>query len=83
MERLSTTDNQVLCAPKVGAEVVHDFVEPAYNSFVPKQQCGATKGRGTDLATHVLRLLQDFAIMHNMSIALFFDDIVDRIFDPA
>ena len=57
---------------KGGAEVVHGFVELAYTSFVPKQRCGATEGRGTDLATHVLRLLQDHARLHKMSLALFF-----------
>eukprot|EP00973_Karenia_brevis_P092820 12414275-Karenia_brevis.AAC.1 len=48
--------------------------------FIPEVQCGATAGKGTDMATHTLRLLQDYAKLHNKSLAILFVDLT-KAFD--
>ena len=48
--------------------------------MVPPTQCGATRGKGTDLANHLLRSVQDYARMHNKSLAILFVDL-SKAFD--
>ena len=65
---------------KVGAAVINDGIDGPYHAAVPPNQCGATRGKGTDLATHLLRSVQDYAKMHYKSLAIVFVDL-SKAFD--
>ena len=54
--------------------MIKDKVDPLYEKFVPATQFGATRGRGTDFATHMVVGFAELARMRNWSFfALFLD----------
>ena len=57
-------------------------VNPFYNASIPQTQCGATEGKGTDLACHVLRSAFDYARIKGLSVASVFVDL-SKAFDYA
>ena len=65
---------------KAATDILDQDVAPAYDKYVPKEQCGASADRGSDLASHVVRTALDFAKHHSRSIAALFLDIT-KAFD--
>eukprot|EP00973_Karenia_brevis_P041248 5707776-Karenia_brevis.AAC.1 len=65
---------------KAATYVLDEYVEPYYYTCIPPEQCGAAAGRGTDLATHVIRSAIDYATLCNLSIAILFIDL-SKAFD--
>ena len=65
---------------KTAAEILSDKVDDRYHAHVPAQQCGATKGKGTDFPNHLLRMVQDYAKAAKKSCALVFVDLT-KAFD--
>ena len=63
-------------------EIVDWFVDPYYCSATPPNQCGAALGKGTDLASHCVRLALDVAKIKGLSIAIIFVDL-SKAFDHA
>eukprot|EP00973_Karenia_brevis_P036315 5008051-Karenia_brevis.AAC.1 len=65
---------------KAVTAVLDEYVDPYYYACIPMEQCGAAAGRGTDLATHVIRSAIDYACMLGLSIAILFIDLT-KAFD--
>ena len=74
--RLLISDHMSKCV----TSILDDYVEPLYYKYIPVEQCGAARGRGTDLATHVVRSAIDYAMILNMSVAILFLDLT-KAFD--
>ena len=59
-----------------------DEVEPLYDAYVPSEQCGATKRRSTDMATHIVRSFIDLAALRGMACSIVCIDLI-KAFDCA
>ena len=67
---------------KAASSILYDNFDTPYHSYVPETQCGATKKRGTDFATHLLRTLIDRAELTGSSIAILYVDLT-KAFDKV
>ena len=67
---------------KAAAEIIDDFLEPDYMDYIPKEQCGGAKGRGTGMANHMVRLYMDYAAAWSAPLCIIFLDLV-KAFDLA
>ena len=65
---------------KAAAAILDDSIEPGYMEYIPAEQCGATRGRGTDLATHMVRTAIDVGRLMHLSVAIIFIDLT-KAFD--
>eukprot|EP00973_Karenia_brevis_P000115 15107-Karenia_brevis.AAC.1 len=65
---------------KATTSVLDTYVDPYYYAGIPKEQCGAAAGRGTDLATHVIRSAIDYASLQGLAISILFIDLT-KAFD--
>ena len=54
--------------------------DPIYNREMPTEHFGATTGRGTDFATHVVRTFLDMCMALSLSFFILFIDLV-KAFD--
>ena len=55
-------------------------INPAYNANMPTEQFGATVGRGTDVATHIVRSFIEMCLLNASSYFILFVDLV-KAFD--
>ena len=55
-------------------------MDPFYKRYLPQNQCGGAPGRGTDIASHVVRSVVDFASLLDMSLAIVYVDLI-KAFD--
>lgn len=56
------------------------YVEPIYNAHMPADQFGATSGRGTDFAHHILQSYLDYCTLAKLCVFILFLDLV-KAFD--
>ena len=62
--------------------ILKESIDVRYNDRIPLDQFGATKGRGTDFATHIITSMASIAFMMQWSMFILFIDLVkafDRI----
>ena len=63
-------------------ELLSAHVDPIYNAEMPTEQFGATSGRGTDFASHIVRSFLEYCLLASLSYFILFVDLVkafDRI----
>ena len=61
---------------KAASAILDDHIDPAYESFVPKEQCGGVRRRGTDIANHIVGSALDVARITNTCVSIVFIDLV-------
>ena len=69
-------------ASKGLANILYDEIAPLYNKHMPDCQHGAVTGKGTDFASHSIRLILDLATLAALSVFILFVDLV-KAFDRA
>ena len=67
---------------KAASDILDEAIEPLYDMYVPTEQCGATKKRSTDMATHIVRGFIDLAALRCMSCCVIYIDLI-KAFDCA
>ena len=67
---------------KVFVGILRDHVEDAYIGHVPQTQFGCVKGRGTEVASHLVRSILDYARLRTLSVYILFLDL-STAFDRA
>ena len=60
--------------------IIKSCIDPAYESHMPQSQFGAVRGRGTDMASHIVRSAIDAAKLLHLSLFVLFVDLV-KAFD--
>ena len=67
---------------KVSSSILFDDYARAYEQYIPDVQCGATAGKGTDFASHLIRSVQAYTKAWGKSLGLLFLDLTkayDRV----
>ena len=67
---------------KAFTSIIDRYIDPLYTAFLSPEQCGGVVGKGTDLASHVVRSAIDFAKLFSLSIFMLFVDLT-KAFDFA
>ena len=62
--------------------LVKRAIDPPYEAGVPRAQCGAVPGRGTEEAAHVVRTIIDWAKLRKLCLVVLFIDLV-KAFDKV
>ena len=65
---------------KVFTELLLQNVLPAYNSYLPEEQCGCVSHRGTDFGNHLVRTFLDYCRIRKLSCMVLFIDLT-KAFD--
>ena len=67
---------------KVSSSILFDDYARAYEQYIPDVQCGATAGKGTDFASHLIRSVQAYTKAWGKSLGLLFLELTkayDRV----
>eukprot|EP00973_Karenia_brevis_P020041 2750663-Karenia_brevis.AAC.1 len=55
--------------------MLKDHLEPQYLDHMPACQHGAVAGKGTEMASHVIHSIIDYAALHGRSVLVLFADL--------
>ena len=67
-------------ASKAACSILRSHITDKYDAHQPDMQCGATRGRGTDFASHFVAAAIEFASKASLCIAVVFLDLI-KAFD--